>query len=47
MRQEHRQGEGPRMRWEPEEGVEHVGWYPKGKRGLKWKHEGSDLHFDN
>lgn len=46
MRQEHKQGEGPRRRWEPEEGVDHVGWYPKGKRGLKWEHERSDLHFD-
>lgn len=37
-RQEHRQGEGTRMRWEPVEETDHVGWYPKGKRRLKWKH---------
>ena len=27
------------MRWEPVEEADHVGWYPKGKRRLKWKHD--------
>lgn len=27
------------MRWEPMEEADRVGWYPKGKRRLKWKYE--------